>query len=86
MNFDYIAFIVFVVLITIFLIFKRKQITVQKLLFPLFYFVLYRTNFGLKWMDRVSSKHRNLIKLFGYICIGFGFVGLIVQFVESPEI
>ncbi len=77
MNFDYIAFIVFVLLITIFLISKRKQITIQKLLFPLFYFVLYRTNFGLKWMDRVSSKHRNLVKLFGYACIGFGFVGLV---------
>lgn len=78
MNFDHIAFIVFVIIITIFLIFKRKKITVQKLLFPLFYFVLYRTNFGLKWMDRVSSKHRNLVRLFGYVCIGFGFVGLIV--------
>ncbi len=77
MNFDHIAFFVFVIIITIFLIFKRKKITVQKLLFPLFYFVLYRTNFGLKWMDRISSKHRNLIRLFGYVCIGFGFVGLI---------
>ncbi len=77
MNFDHIAFFVFIIIITIFLIFKRKKITVQKLLFPLFYFVLYRTNFGLKWMDKVSSKHRNLIRLFGYVCIGFGFVGLI---------
>jgi membrane-associated protease RseP (regulator of RpoE activity) len=77
MNFDHIAFIVFIALITLFLIFKRKKVAVQKLLFPLFYFVIYRTNIGIEWMDRVSKKHRNLVQLFGYSCIGFGFVGLV---------
>jgi membrane-associated protease RseP (regulator of RpoE activity) len=77
MNFDHIAFIIFIVAITIFLIIKRKKVEVQKILFPFLYFILYRTNFGLKWMDRISSKHRELVKLFGYISIGFGFVGMI---------
>ncbi len=77
MNFDQIAFMVFILLISIFLIFKRKKVFVQKLLFPLFYLIIYRTNFGLKWMDRVSEKHRNLIKLFGYCSIGLGFIGMI---------
>jgi membrane-associated protease RseP (regulator of RpoE activity) len=78
MNFDHIAFIVFIFLITLFLIFKRKKIELQKILFPFFYMILYRTNFGIKWMDKVSKKHKELIKLFGYSCIGFGFVGLLI--------
>jgi membrane-associated protease RseP (regulator of RpoE activity) len=77
MNFDHIAFIVFIALITLFLISKRKKVAVQKLLFPLFYFVIYRTNIGIKWMDNVSKKHRNLVQLLGYSCVGFGFVGMI---------
>jgi len=77
MNFDHIALIVFVVLVTIFLIYKRKKIDIEKLLFPIFYLVIYRTNIGLRWMDRVSEKYRELIKLFGYFCIGFGFFGLV---------
>ena len=77
MNFDHVAFIIFILLITLFLIIKRKKVQIQKLLFPLFYLVLYRSNFGLNWMDKVSEKYRNLVKMFGYSCIGLGFIGMI---------
>lgn len=76
-NFDQSAFIVFIIIMTIFLYSRRKKVVLQKLLFPLFYMVLYKTGFGLKWMDKVSTKHRNLVQIFGYSCIGFGFLGMI---------
>jgi membrane-associated protease RseP (regulator of RpoE activity) len=77
MNFDLIAFLVFIVIISIFLIFKRKNLVVQKLIFPVFYMLMYRTSLGLKLMDKVSSKYRGLVRFFGYCFIGIGFAGMI---------
>jgi membrane-associated protease RseP (regulator of RpoE activity) len=77
MNFDLIAFLVFIVLISIFLIIKRKNVVVQKLLFPVFYLLMYRTSIGLKLMDKISSKYRNVVKFLGYCFIGLGFAGMI---------
>ncbi|MBW2982272.1 site-2 protease family protein [Candidatus Woesearchaeota archaeon] len=77
MDLQIIAAIIFVILLIIFLIIKRKNIQVQKLLFPIFYLVLYRSNFGIKFMDRFSQKYKQIIKFFGYACIGLSVVGLI---------
>ncbi len=38
---------------------------------------LYRTKVGLKLMDRMASKYREIIKLLGYVGIGVGYVGVI---------
>jgi len=38
---------------------------------------LYRTNFGLKFIDRISSKYGEFVKLVGYVGIGAGYVGLV---------
>ncbi|MDP3698619.1 MAG: site-2 protease family protein [Nanoarchaeota archaeon] len=40
--------------------------------------LLYRTKWGLRWMDKYSQKFREWVILFGYIGIGAGFVGLVV--------
>ncbi len=37
---------------------------------------LYRTTFGLGLMDRIASRHRELVKLLGYIGIGVGFLSM----------
>jgi len=62
-------------------IINRKKLDFQILLkiskIPLLYAVLWRTEFGLKFMDRFASRFRELIKLFGYCFIGFGFYGMI---------
>ncbi len=76
MNADIITFILFVVLMSIFLYVKRKNLHIQKLLFPVFYLLIYRTSLGLKLMDKISHKYREWVKLFGYICSGFGFLGM----------
>jgi len=76
MDFQEISLVVFIILLTATIIFKRKKIEIQRMLFPILYAGLYRSNFGLKWMDKISSKYREWVILFGYIGIGFGFVGM----------
>ncbi|MBU0757203.1 MAG: site-2 protease family protein [Nanoarchaeota archaeon] len=38
---------------------------------------LYRTAFGIDFLDRFSKKHKELIILLGYVGVGLGFVGMI---------
>ncbi|MBI4983288.1 site-2 protease family protein [Candidatus Woesearchaeota archaeon] len=66
------VFLFYLVLI-IFLIIKRKSLEIQGKII-----VLYRTHFGLKWIERVSSRFREWIVLIGYIGVGAAYVGLIV--------
>lgn len=65
--------LIFYLVVIALLYIKRKQIEVQgKIIF------LYRMKWGLKWMDKVSSKYREWIILLGYIGVGAGFVGLVI--------
>ncbi len=65
--------ILFYILILLFLILRRKKIDRQaKVIF------LYRTKWGLQWMDKYSKKFREWVILLGYIGVGAGYVGLIV--------
>jgi len=76
-NFDLVIFCIFILLITVFLIFKRKKVEIQKIIFPVLYVIIYRTSFGLKFIEKISSRYRELVKTLGYCFIGFGFVGMI---------
>jgi len=67
----YKAIILFYLVVIIFLIIKRKKIETQaKIIF------LYRTKFGLKWMDRTVNRWRQWVILLGYIGVGVGFIGM----------
>ncbi|MBD3310861.1 hypothetical protein GF351_06605 [Candidatus Woesearchaeota archaeon] len=72
-----IAALVFIVFLIVFTYVKRKKIQVQKLVFPLFYLILYRSKTGLGFMERVARKYREFLKIVGYSCIGLGFAGMI---------
>ncbi len=39
---------------------------------------LLRTKLGLKLMDKISSKHRKAVKIYGYIAIAFAYIGFFV--------
>ncbi|MBI2668918.1 site-2 protease family protein [Candidatus Woesearchaeota archaeon] len=65
--------LLFYLAIVIFLLWKRKKIDVQGKII-----LLYRTRWGLAWMDRVSQKWREWIVLLGYIGVGAGYVGLLL--------
>ena len=74
---EIIATIVFVVFLIVFLLLKRKNIVLQKLIFPLLYLILYRSNFGIAFMQKFAAKYREWIKFFGYCCIGMSIIGMI---------
>jgi membrane-associated protease RseP (regulator of RpoE activity) len=52
--------------------FNRKKFEVQS-----GFIFLLRTKIGLKFIDRFSKKHKELLKLLGYIGIGIGFLGMV---------
>ncbi|MAG15681.1 hypothetical protein CMO88_01325 [Candidatus Woesearchaeota archaeon] len=63
--------ILFYLAVVLFVFLNRKKFN--------FYFkiiALYRTNWGIKLMDKLAEKYREPIKLFGYISIGVGFIGM----------
>ncbi|HJN57080.1 MAG: site-2 protease family protein [Candidatus Woesearchaeota archaeon] len=56
---------------------KGRQIHVWKAV-PIFYAVMYRTKFGLMWMNKVGRKYKRFLKYAGYVAIAVGFVGMIL--------
>ncbi|MFH1211886.1 MAG: site-2 protease family protein [Candidatus Woesearchaeota archaeon] len=76
-SFDIISLIVFVILLTILLYKNRKKAELQKVIFPLLYLVLFRSKFGLKFINKVAEKYKELIKFLGYCFIGISFAGLL---------
>jgi len=76
MDIQLIAAIVFIILMGVLILINRKKIVVQKVLFPLLYFVMYRSKVGLKAMDNVAKKLPRTIKYLGYAGIVFGFLGM----------
>jgi len=78
MDFQTIAAIIFIFLMFIFLILKKKKITIQKIMFPVVYFALYRTKLGIKFMDKFAKRFPKALKALSYISISIGFIGMIL--------
>jgi len=77
MNYDIVAFLVFIAILSIIMLKNRKRLTVQKVIYPLVYIVLYKTQLGLGLMKRISERHRKIVILLGYCFIGFAFMGML---------
>ena len=75
-DFQTVAAVVFLVLLTLFIFVKRKQMYTQKILFPLLYFSMYKTKVGLKLMDNISKKFRKPLAFMGYFGIFVCFLGM----------
>ncbi|MFT4326636.1 MAG: site-2 protease family protein [Candidatus Woesearchaeota archaeon] len=69
--------IIFIGTIALFLLKNKKNVSFEKMAFPLLYAILYRGKFGIARMKKFVAKHREAIKVFGYSSIGFGFFGMI---------
>ncbi|MBI4439973.1 site-2 protease family protein [Candidatus Woesearchaeota archaeon] len=76
MDTESVGAIVFIVLLGLVLYFERKKISLQKILFPLVYLVMYRTEFGIKLMDRTAKRFPRLLKWLAYAGIIVGFIGM----------
>ena len=77
LDFQTIAAIVFLVVLSLFVYAKRKNLHTQGL-FPLIYFSMYRTQIGLKFMDRFAGKFNKTLKFLGYAGILAGFLGMVL--------
>jgi len=78
MSIDGIAAIVFILLLAIFLWKKRKQVELQRALFPLLYVVMYRSSFGLKSMSKLAKKFPRTLRALGDFSIIIGFLGMVL--------
>lgn len=72
---------VFALVLGIFLYRNRAQVKFERMLFPIIYSFLFRGKFGIKWMEKFVNKHKEGVKLFGYISIGVGFLGMFAALV-----
>jgi membrane-associated protease RseP (regulator of RpoE activity) len=81
---DFLSAVAFVVMLCIFLYLNREKLAFQKFInlpiinLPIMYMAMLKTKVGLNFMDKISSKYREQIKLFGYIALGLGFAGMVV--------
>ncbi len=73
-----IASIAFVLFLTLFLLLKKKNLKTHKILFPLLYFSMYRTKYGLEFMDNFSRRFRKSLSFLSYAGIVVGFIGMIL--------
>lgn len=76
MNIQSISAIIFIFLMLIFLIVKRKNIKIQKILFPFLYFAMYKTKLGIEFMEKFAKKFSKPLKSIGYFAIFIGFFGM----------
>lgn len=75
-DFQTIAAIIFLVILTIFVFLKRKNLD-TKFIIPYFlYFSMYRTTWGLKLMDSMAQKYRRAMTFLGYLGVLIGFIGM----------
>jgi membrane-associated protease RseP (regulator of RpoE activity) len=78
----YYSTVIFLVLLSLFLYWKRKSLRIQKIFFPFFYVLLYPTRIGLGLMQKIGERHRELIKFLGYCFIGVAFLGMLYAVVN----
>lgn len=68
--------ILFIIALTIFLYIKRDKLVIQKILWPIFYFLMYRTKLGLRWMDIIANKFGKAIRFVSIFGMIIGFIGM----------
>jgi hypothetical protein len=77
MNYDILAFVIFIAILSIVMYRNRKKLIIQKVLYPVVYMILYKTQIGINFMNRISDRHRKLVITIAYSFIGFAFAGMI---------
>jgi len=81
LQFEIISAIIFALILAFLVYKKREHVTIQKILWPVFYLVMWKTKIGLRWMEKYGKKYQGVVRLFGYFSIGIGVLGLISMFV-----
>lgn len=77
MNIQYISAIIFILLMFVFVLIKRKNITLQKIAFPLLYLAMYKTKLGIKFMENFAGRFSKPLKYVGHFAVFAGFAGML---------
>jgi len=77
LDFQTIAAIIFVLVLSLILYLNRKKLETSFLVPYLVYFSMYKTKLGLKLMDSLSKRFRKTTIYLGYFGIFIGFLGMI---------
>ncbi len=65
--------IIFALFLSWFVWKNRKNVSIEKIIPGLIYIIMYRARWGLRLMEKISDKYRELVKFVGYCFIGFSF-------------
>lgn len=66
----------FCVILAVLLWWNRRRVIVEWLVYPLVYFAMYRSSWGLNAMDRLASAWRRPLQWVGVAAIALGFMGM----------
>jgi len=69
--------IIFIILLSLLIYIKRKNLKIQKILYPFIYLVLYRTRLGLRFMDQIGKRHPKTVKYVSAFAVIIGFIGMV---------
>lgn len=78
MDLQIFAAILFILLMIYFLLKNKEKIHLQKIAFPLLYFVMYRTKFGIAFMEKAAKKIPRILKWAAYAGVFIGFLGMVL--------
>ena len=78
MDFQTIAAVTFLIILTLFVFLKRKNLETKQIIPYFLYFSMYKTTWGIKLMDSMAKKYRGFMTYIGYFGILIGFLGMIL--------
>lgn len=70
---DFISALIAIIILLVIVLKNKEKLSIYKILFPIIYMVIYRTKYGLSFMDKIAEKYRAVIRFIGFCFIGFGF-------------
>lgn len=74
--------IVFLFILSLIIYVCRKRVHIQKIIWPLLWFAMFKTKAGLKQMDAMSQRLKAPLKYVGYFAVFIGFLGMLFIAVE----
>ncbi|MBU0535587.1 MAG: site-2 protease family protein [Nanoarchaeota archaeon] len=76
MDFQTQSAMIFVVILALVLYANKKKLQIQKIVYPILYVIMYRTQVGLKLMDKAAKKYPRFLKYAGLAGVFVGFIGM----------
>ena len=81
-QFEVASAVVFVLFLVILVYTQRKRVIIDKIFFPFLYLVRWRTQLGIRVMEKYGERYRGLIQFGGYASIGIALIGLLWIFIS----